>query len=112
MLRKIGIALYGDSHSTLLHGLVNAKLTKIKMRSNLHYTRDITPKRVTSGGAHLRGLAPGGQHNFAEKPLRCRTVGITASDLTDPGIEFKISRTDSNVLTTELTAGMKSLLFP
>ena len=32
---------------------------KIKSKSNLHYTRGITPKRVTSGGAHLRGLAPG-----------------------------------------------------
>ena len=26
-------------------------------KPNLHYTRDITPKRATSGGAHLRGLA-------------------------------------------------------
>ena len=24
----------------------------------LHYTRGITPKRVTKGGIHLRGLAP------------------------------------------------------
>ena len=30
-----------------------------KIKSNLHYTRRITPKRVTSCGAHLRGLAPG-----------------------------------------------------
>ena len=28
-------------------------------KSNLHYTRGITPKLVTSCGAHLRGLAPG-----------------------------------------------------
>ena len=28
-------------------------------KSNLHYIRGITPKRVTSDGAHLRGLAPG-----------------------------------------------------
>ena len=28
-------------------------------KSHLHYTRGSTPKRVTSGGAHLRGLAPG-----------------------------------------------------
>ena len=28
-------------------------------KSNLHYTRGITPKRVTSSGAHLRGFAPG-----------------------------------------------------
>ena len=27
-------------------------------KSNLHYTRGITPKRVTSGEAHLRCLAP------------------------------------------------------
>ena len=26
-----------------------------KSKSNLHYTRGITPKRVTRGGAHLRG---------------------------------------------------------
>ena len=28
-------------------------------KSNLHYTRRITPKRVTSGRAHLRGAALG-----------------------------------------------------
>ena len=28
-------------------------------KSNLHYNRVITPKRLTSDGAHLRGLAPG-----------------------------------------------------
>ena len=36
-----------------------------------HYTRDITPKRVTSGGIHLRGLAPG-QHSSEETSQRCR----------------------------------------
>ena len=30
-----------------------------KPKSNLHYTRGITPKRVTSVGAHLCDLAPG-----------------------------------------------------
>ena len=34
-------------------------------KPDLHHTRGITPKRVTSGGAHLRGLAPG-QHSCAE----------------------------------------------
>ena len=33
--------------------------------TNLHYTRGIMPKRVTSGGAQLRGLAPG-QHSSEE----------------------------------------------
>ena len=36
-----------------------------KLKSNLHYTRDITPKRVTSSGIHLRGLGPG-QHSSEE----------------------------------------------
>ena len=38
-------------------------------KTNFHYTRDMTPKRVTSGGAHLRGLAPG-QDSFEETSLR------------------------------------------
>ena len=37
----------------------------VKFKLNLHYTRCITPKRVTSGGIHLRGLAPG-QHSSEE----------------------------------------------
>ena len=34
-------------------------------KSNLYYTRGITPKRITSGEAHLRGLTPG-QHSSEE----------------------------------------------
>ena len=45
-------------------------------KSNLHYTRRITPKRVTSCGAHLRGLAPG-LHSSEETPQRWRVVGDT-----------------------------------
>ena len=45
-------------------------------KSNLHYTRRITPKRVTSCGAHLRGLAPG-QHSSEETSQRWRVVGDT-----------------------------------
>ena len=45
-------------------------------KSNLHYTRGITPKRVTSGGAHLRGLAPG-LHSSEETSQRWRAVGDT-----------------------------------
>ena len=43
-------------------------------KSNLHYTRGITPKRVTSGGAHFRCLAPG-QHSSEEISQRWRAVG-------------------------------------
>ena len=41
------------------------KVFGLKSKSNLHYTRRFTPKRVTSGGAHPRGLAPG-QHSSEE----------------------------------------------
>ena len=57
----------------------------------------ITPKRVTSGGIHLRGLAPG-RHSSEEISQRWRVVGDTVSDLTAPGFEPQIFRTDSNVL--------------
>ena len=42
-------------------------------KSNLQHTRDITLKRVTSGKAHLRGLAPG-QHvtTVASRWRQCR----------------------------------------
>ena len=36
-----------------------------KIKSILHYTRGIAPKRVTSGGAHLRDLGPE-QHSCDE----------------------------------------------
>ena len=49
---------------------------QIKIKSNLHYTRRITPKRVTSCGAHLRGLAPR-QHSSKETSQRWRVVGDT-----------------------------------
>ena len=52
-------------------------------KSNLHYTRGITPKRVTSGGAHLHGLALG-QHSCEEASQKCRAVSDTASNLTGP----------------------------
>ena len=38
-------------------------------------------RRVTSCGAHLRGLAPG-QHSSEEMSQRWRAVGDTVSDLT------------------------------
>ena len=70
----------------------------IKSKSNLHFTRGITPKRVTSCGAHLRGLAPG-LHSSEETSQRWH-----CADLTGPGIEPQTSRTESVRLTTELTA--------
>ena len=51
-------------------------LCSLVPKSNLHYTRGITPKRVTSGGAHIRCLAPG-QHSSEEILQRWRAVGDT-----------------------------------
>ena len=67
-----------------------------KIKSKLHYTRCITPKRVTSGGAHLRGSTPKNVATMASRWRHC-------ADLTDPGIEPQTSRTDSVRLATELT---------
>ena len=46
-----------------------------------YYTRDITPKRVTRGGALLHDLVPG-LHSFEERSQRWRAVGGTVSDST------------------------------
>ena len=45
----------------------------VDFKSNLQYTCGITPKRVTSGGAHLRSLAPG-LHSSEETSQRWRAV--------------------------------------
>ena len=47
-------------------------------KSDLDYTRHITPKRVTSGGAHLRG-APFGPHSSEQTSQRWRAVGDTVT---------------------------------
>ena len=43
------------------------------LKSNHHYTLGITPKCVTKGGIHMRGLARG-QHRSEELSQRWRTV--------------------------------------
>ena len=43
---------------------------------SLHYARDITPKRATSGGAHLDSLAFG-LHRSEETSQQWRAVGGT-----------------------------------
>ena len=68
---------------------LSTKVRKKTKKSNL-------PKRVTSGGAHLSGLAPG-QHSSEEMSQRWRAVGDSASDLTSPRFEPKTSRANSDV---------------
>ena len=57
-----------------------------------YYIRGITPKRVMSGWVHL----------YEETSHRWQAADDTVSDFTDPEIEPQTSRTDSNVVTTEL----------
>ena len=65
-----------------------------KIKSNLYYTRDT--KRVTRGGIHLGGLAPG-QHSSEGTSQRWRAVGDSVSDFTVPRLESHTSRSDSNI---------------
>ena len=64
--------------------------------SNIHYTRGITPERVSSGGAHLRCSASG-QHSFEETSQQLQDVGDTVSNFTEPGIELKTFHANSDV---------------
>ena len=68
-----------------------------KKKSNLYYTRDIPPKRVTNGGNHLRGLAPG-QHSSEETSQRWRAVGNSVSKWTTSRIKPMTYSADNNVL--------------
>ena len=66
---------------------LNLSFLRYYQNSNLHYARVITARRVTSGGARLRGLAPV-QHISEEISPRCRAVVDTVTDLTGPGNTF------------------------
>ena len=74
-----------------------------KSKSNLHYARGITPKRVTNGESHLRCFAPG-QHCSEETSQRWRAVADTVSELTGTAIEPQTSHIDSVRLTTGLNS--------
>ena len=67
-----------------------------KSKSDLHYTRDIAPKRVTCDGAHLRSLAPG-KRSSEETSQQWRIVGDTVSNLTYPRIKPMITRAARDV---------------
>ena len=50
----------------------------LHIKSNLHYTRRITPKQLTSGGAHLRGAAIE-PHSSEQTSQRWQAVGDTVT---------------------------------
>ena len=56
-------------------------------KSILHHSRGITSKRVTSGGAHVRSLAPG-QLSFEKTSQQLQPIGDNVSDLTDLGFKL------------------------
>ena len=62
-------------------------------KSNLHCTH------VSNESARFSAWVT----QLQKTALRCRAVGDTVSDVADPGFEPQTSRTDNNVLTTELT---------
>ena len=53
-------------------GLLKKVKTLLISKSNVHYTRGITPKHVTSDVALLRGLLPGLQKNVGAVASRWR----------------------------------------
>ena len=67
---------------------------------NLHQTRGITPKRVTSGRIHLRGLAPL-QHSSEKTPQWWLVVSSAASNLTRLRMEQQIFLTANHVFSNE-----------
>ena len=71
----------------------------LNQNKNLHYTRRVTPKRVTScGDPSLRFSA--WQHSSEETSQQSWRH---CADLTGPGIKPQTSRTDCLRVTTELT---------
>ena len=80
ILISSNLFVHSISHNTVFYAKNDhqvAEKVQIKSKkSNFHYTRRITPKRVTSCGAHLRGLAPG-QQSSEESSQRWQVVGDT-----------------------------------
>ena len=72
-------------------------LLRVEVKSNRHYSRIITPKRLNEERAYPGSLAPG-QNNSEETSQRWRAVGDTVSDFTDPGFKSQTSRTGSNFI--------------
>ena len=70
-------------------------MTPRRVTSGGAHLRGITPRRVTSGGAHPRGITPG-HDSYEETSQRWRDVD-TVFDLTGPGIEPTTFRTDRDV---------------
>ena len=64
-------------------------IPRCQIKTLLCYIGGIPPMRVTSGGTHLRGLAPG-QHSSEETSQRRRAADDALSNLTDPEIKPQI----------------------
>ena len=82
------------AHSTLQRSLP-LFIRKCKSKLIFHYTRVISPNRITNTGAHLHviGIAPE-RHKSKETPQCWRRC----SGLTSSGIDPKTSNADSDVV--------------
>ena len=71
-------------------GVCNGAKGSKKKKSILHYIRGFAPKRVMSGGALLRDLAPA-QHSFEDTSQRWQAGNDAVSDLIGLGIKQNCS---------------------
>ena len=75
-VKLTGMGIEPQTYRTDYVGSATEPTAGLESKSNLHYTRDITLKRVTSCGAHLRGFASG-QHSSEGTSQRWQAVGDT-----------------------------------
>ena len=69
----------------------------------VHYTRGLKPKRVTSGGAHIRGLAPG-QYSSQDTQKQRQAAGDIVSDRLADRTQTGRAQTMSFITTPAVTA--------
>ena len=82
-------------------------IIRIKNKSNVHYTRGITPKHVTSGGGSISAAL-----RLDNITLNKHRSGDTVSDLTYPRIEPRTSRTATTPTRTSPMIDMTITFFP
>ena len=85
-----------EIHANIDIAKLERVISQLIKKSNLHYTRRVASKRVTSDGIHLHDLAPG-QRSSEETSQRWRAVEGSVFDLTELEMELKTYRTNYDV---------------
>ena len=70
------VTIFDRTVFVLIYCLAIMRKLKHSQKSNPHHTRGITSICITSGGTHLRDLAPG-QHSSEKTSQRWRAAGDT-----------------------------------